>query len=55
MKYSAAIIVLLAAPLMSAPPPRLVREIDLNQTFQAGPDFEPFAPLLFHLMRTGWR
>jgi hypothetical protein len=47
MKYTAAMIVLLAVPLVSAPPPRLIREIDLNQTVVAPPDFAPFAILAF--------
>ncbi len=47
MKYTAAMIVLLATPLVSAPPPRLVREIDLNRTVPATPDFAPFAIFAF--------
>ena len=47
MKYTATMIVLLAAPLVSAPPPRLVREINLNQTLPAMPDFAPFAAFAF--------
>jgi hypothetical protein len=47
MKYTAAMIVLLAFPLVSAPPPRLVREIDLNQIIQAKPDFTGFANFTF--------
>ena len=47
MKYTAAMIVLLASPLVSAPPPKLVREIDLNQTVPARPDFDAFRNLCF--------
>jgi hypothetical protein len=47
MKYTAAMIVLLAAPLVSAPPPRLVREIDLKRIVPAIPDFAPFASFAF--------
>src|SRR5580704_3737771 len=47
MKYPAAIIVLLAARLASAPPPRLVREIDLNQIIPARLGFTPFAAFAF--------
>ncbi len=37
MKYTAGMIVLLAARLVSAPPPKLIREIDLNQIIPARP------------------
>jgi hypothetical protein len=37
MKYTAAMIVLLAAQLVSAPLPKLIREIDLNQIIPARP------------------
>jgi hypothetical protein len=46
MKYTA-MIVLLAAPLVSAPPPKLIREIDLNQIIPARPRFTPFAAFAF--------
>jgi hypothetical protein len=47
VKYTAAMMLLLASPLVSAPPPRLVREIDLNQTVAAAPDSAPFAIFAF--------
>lgn len=47
MKYTAAMIVLLAAPLVSAPAPKVIREIDLNQVIPARPDFAPFAIVAF--------
>jgi len=47
MKYTALMIVLLAAPLVSAPPPKLVREIDLNQIVPPRPGFTPSAALAF--------
>lgn len=47
MKCAAAMIVLLASPLVSAPPPRLVREIDLRRAVPAIPDFAPTAVLAF--------
>ena len=46
IKYTAALLVLLASPLLAGPP-RLVREIDLNRTVAALPDFAPFAILAF--------
>ena len=47
MKYTAAMIVLLASRLASAPQPKLVREIDLNQSVPAIPDVAPFAIFAF--------
>jgi hypothetical protein len=47
MKYTAAAILLLASRLVSAPPPKLVREIDLNQVIPPKPDFTPFAVFAF--------
>jgi hypothetical protein len=47
MKYTAAMVVLLAAPLVSAPPPKLIREIDLNQIIPARPGFTHSAAFAF--------
>src|SRR5277367_3099111 len=47
MKYTVLMIVLLAAPLVSAPPPKLVREVDLNQIVLPRPGFTPSAALAF--------
>jgi hypothetical protein len=47
MKYTTAMIDLLAAPLVSAPPPKLIREIDLNQIIPARPGFTHSADFAF--------
>ncbi|HEY4361625.1 MAG TPA: hypothetical protein VGN17_11670 [Bryobacteraceae bacterium] len=47
MKYSAAMFILLAAPLVSAPHPTLLREIDLTQIVPLLPGFTPRAALAF--------
>ncbi|HEX4138633.1 MAG TPA: hypothetical protein VHY84_28740 [Bryobacteraceae bacterium] len=47
MKYTAAMIVLLAAPLVSAPPLKVLREIDLNSIIPVGSGFTPFATISF--------
>ena len=47
MKLVAAITVLLAAQLVAAPPPKLVREIDLNQIIPGRPGYLPFAYFAF--------
>jgi hypothetical protein len=47
MTHTAALIVLLAAPLVSAPPPKLIREIDLNQIILARHGFTPSATFAF--------
>src|SRR5579872_272654 len=47
MKCIAAIVVLLAGPLVSAPPPKLIRKIDLNQIVPARHGFTPSATFAF--------
>ena len=47
MKLIAAITVLLAAQLVAAPPPKLVREIDLNQIIPGRPGYLPFPYFAF--------
>ncbi len=47
MKLTAAITVLLAAHLVAAPPPNLVREIDLNQIRPVRPGYMPITTYAF--------
>jgi hypothetical protein len=47
MKLTAAITILLAVQLVAAPPPKLVREIDLNQILPASPGCMPITTYAF--------
>lgn len=47
MKYPAVIIVLVAAPLVSAPPPKVIREVVLSQITPVPPGFRLYAGIAF--------
>src|SRR5579872_2385832 len=46
-RFTAALIVLLAAQLVGAPPPKLIREIDLNQIVPVRPGYLPITTYAF--------